>query len=194
MALEQPLRQMVAPVAGARPPAAAFAGCQYFQADVLLRALKVRHLRKRSCMWGWAGGPPSGEGPLTGRQAGMHMQARRAGGQPWLTSITLIARLVAKQCTRLPTHPPTRAPTHPPTHPCPHPPTHPAIHPPTRAPTHPPTHPCPPPPTHPPTHPCPHPPTHPAIHPPTHPAIHPPTHAPVPPPTHALTACSSWTP
>ena len=114
MALEQPLRQMVAPVAGARPPAAAFAGCQYFQADVLLRALKVRHLRKRSCMWGWAGGPPSGEGPLTGRQAGMHMQARRAGGQPWLTSITLIARLVAKQCTRLPTHPPTRAPTHPP--------------------------------------------------------------------------------
>lgn len=41
MGLEQPLRQMVAPVAGARPPAAAFAGCQYFQGDVLLRALKV---------------------------------------------------------------------------------------------------------------------------------------------------------
>jgi hypothetical protein len=31
---------MAAPVAGARPPAAAFAGCQYFQSDVLLRALK----------------------------------------------------------------------------------------------------------------------------------------------------------
>jgi hypothetical protein len=57
MGLEQPLRQMVAPVAGARPPAAAFAGCQYFQADVLLRALKVSRLRSlRSCLWGWAGG------------------------------------------------------------------------------------------------------------------------------------------
>lgn len=41
MGLEQPLRQMVAPVAGARPPAAAFPGCAFFQSDVLLRALKV---------------------------------------------------------------------------------------------------------------------------------------------------------
>lgn len=38
----EPLRAMLAPVASARPPAAAFAGCQYFQADVLLRALKAR--------------------------------------------------------------------------------------------------------------------------------------------------------
>ncbi len=42
MGLEQPLRSMLAPVASARPPAAAFAGCQYFQEDVLLRALKAR--------------------------------------------------------------------------------------------------------------------------------------------------------
>ncbi len=42
MGLEQPLRQMVAPVVGARPPAAAFPGCAFFQSDVLLRALKVR--------------------------------------------------------------------------------------------------------------------------------------------------------
>ncbi|PRW61454.1 SCY1 2 [Chlorella sorokiniana] len=40
MGLEQPLRQMVAPVAAARPPAAAFPGCAFFQSDVLLRALK----------------------------------------------------------------------------------------------------------------------------------------------------------
>ena len=42
--LEQPLRQMVAPVAAARPPAAAFPGCAFFQSDVLLRALKVTHV------------------------------------------------------------------------------------------------------------------------------------------------------
>ena len=42
--LEQPLRQMVAPVAEARPPAAAFPGCAFFQSDVLLRALKVIHV------------------------------------------------------------------------------------------------------------------------------------------------------
>lgn len=41
MGVEQPLRAMLAPVASARPPAAAFAGCQYFQDDVLLRALKA---------------------------------------------------------------------------------------------------------------------------------------------------------
>lgn len=44
-ALEQPLRAMLAPVAAARPPAAAFAGGQYFQGDVLLRALKVHALQ-----------------------------------------------------------------------------------------------------------------------------------------------------
>ena len=42
MGLEQPLRSMLAPVAEARPPAAALAGCAYFQGDVQLRALKVR--------------------------------------------------------------------------------------------------------------------------------------------------------
>lgn len=52
MGLEQPLRQMVAPVAGARPPAAAFPGCAFFQSDVLLRALKVR-LACRSCGTTW---------------------------------------------------------------------------------------------------------------------------------------------
>lgn len=41
MGLEQPLRSMVAPVAAARPPAAALSGCAFFQSDVQLRALKV---------------------------------------------------------------------------------------------------------------------------------------------------------
>ena len=57
MAREQPLRQMVAPVAGARPPAAAFAGCQYFQADVLLRALKVRTCHACVCVRACVCGP-----------------------------------------------------------------------------------------------------------------------------------------
>ena len=55
MGLEQPLRQMVAPVAAARPPAAAFPGCAYFQGDVLLRALKVGgggHGCERVCVCG----------------------------------------------------------------------------------------------------------------------------------------------
>ena len=39
--LEPTLRQMLAPAASSRPPAVVFAGCQFFQGDVQLRALKV---------------------------------------------------------------------------------------------------------------------------------------------------------
>lgn len=40
LGLEQVMRQMLAPSPAARPSVAAFAGCQYFQGDTLLRALR----------------------------------------------------------------------------------------------------------------------------------------------------------